>query len=316
MSTAAHEPRRAGLRRVESPAGSKMTPRRNASEASESNGARYDSEELPVLIRLPNLRTLGPAESRADSPSQKKQHRVDSSSASNQKPSTRESLKTNKKSFHQQAAGNKLVIGGVVGGILIVVLLFAFNASRSTPPVDEDSWANQGAELLVELPEPAPPAANKPAPLQPPGFTYKAPGTELAPFESGDLEQDSFTLPPTLPPGNMPPLLNQPETAALPNKVSPVTGWPTDEAMGSQTSSQSKPVDLWPGENISQEPDGYGYPPTDSPSQSDYQSGMYPSDAGTYRMGKLDSDRPLATHSDQSNILTGNIAIPDTKSVR
>lgn len=78
--------------------------------------------------------------------------------------------------------------------------------------------------------------------------------------------------------------------------------------------AESKPADLWPGEDLSLEQGGSQYPRTNSPSEDDYQSSMYPSDTDTYRMGKLDTDRLQSVQGDRSGILDGNIAIPDTKS--
>lgn len=314
MSTAAHEPRRVGPRRAESPSGSKVTPRRNASETGELHGARYDSEELPVLIRLPNLRELGAVETPVASSSRKKQHRIDPPSASKRNTSNREESKTSKKSFQQQAGDKKLVIAGITVGVLVVVTLFAFNSSDPTPPADQDNWANQDREVLVEVPGNSLPAANNPASLSPPpDFVYEAPGAKKAQVASDESERDSLRVPmiPITPPAQQ-----QSETTAMSSKPRPVNAWPTDETMGAQTPARSTPVNLWPGESLSRDPDAHEYPLTDSPSQGDYRSSMYPSAAEPYRMGKLDSDRSLANQGSQSSILNGNIAIPDTKSLR
>ncbi|HUG70021.1 MAG TPA: hypothetical protein VMM76_19880 [Pirellulaceae bacterium] len=308
MNTAAHEPRRVGPRRADSPPGSKVTPRRNAPETSEQDGAQYDSDELPVLIRLPNLGDLGPVETQIASESKKKRHRIDPPSASKQKRSRHEASKGSKKTFQQQAGGNKLVLVGVVGGMLVVVMLFVFNASGPTPPADQDDWAKQDSGVLLEVPEVSISAANNSPPsASPPDFTYTAPGLEEAQFASGELAKTPLG-PPDF---DMPLLSREAETNAPTSRQPSVSGWPSEETMGASAPSAPTPTNLWPGESLSLEPPAYQYPPTDSPSQGDYRSSMYPPDADTYRMGKLSSDR----QGDHSSILDGNIAIPDTKSL-
>ncbi|MBI2478150.1 MAG: hypothetical protein HYV60_05745 [Planctomycetia bacterium] len=310
MSTAAHEPRRVGPRRVESPSASKVTPRRNAPDTNELDGPQYDSDELPVLIRLPNLRDIGSVETRTASPSTKKGHRTDRSSASTQRTSKSEASKVSKKSIQQYAGNNKLVLGGIVGGIFVVVMLFVFNASRPAAPVDQDGWANQGGELHVEEPDLSHSAAKNPPPLLPPDFTYTAPAAKNAQFASGELEK----APLDTPYDNTPLVPSENAAFASPSKQPSVTEWPSEETMGALT--PAAPTDLWPGESLSDEPGGYQHPLTDSTNQTDDRSSMYPSDADTYRMGKLDSDRPQTFEGDRSSILNGNIAIPDTKSQR
>ena len=192
MSTAAHEPRRVGPRRAQSASGSKLTPRRNAPDTSEPSGtrsggilppsgsrrnaldtsepsgARYDSDELPVLIRLPNLRELDPSETPAASPSAKEHRRIDSSSSHRQKAPRREASPASKRSFRQHVTNNKLVLGGVAGGILVVAMLLAFNGRESLPPAGQDAWASEDGGVLLEIPEASLSATNN----SPPHFTY------------------------------------------------------------------------------------------------------------------------------------------------
>lgn len=310
MNTAAHEPRRVGPRRADSPPGSKVTPRRNAPETSAQNGAQYDSDELPVLIRLPNLGDLGTVETQIASESKKKRHRIDPPSASNQKRSRHDTSKGSKRSFQQQAGDNKLVLVGVVGGILVVVMLFVFNASGPTPPAGQGGWANQDSGVLLEMPEASSSAANNSPPFaSPPDFIYTAPGVEEAQFASGELKNTPLS-PPYF---DMPLLSREAETQASTSPQPSVSRWPSEETMGASSPSGPMPTGLWPGESLSLEPGGDQYSPTDSPRQGDYRSSRYPSDADTYRMGKLSSDRPQTFQGDHSSILDGNIAIPDTK---
>jgi len=313
MSTAAHEPHRVGPRRADSPSGSKVTPRRNAPEVSETNGMQYDSDELPVLIRLPDLHDPGSVESRTASPAGKKRRRIDRASLGKQKSSKQNGANMSKKTFQQRAVGNKLVLGGIVGGMLVVVTLFLFNAGSPTPPADQDGWASEAAELvpLVHEPEFSLPAENESPPLFP-GFAYEAPNTETAQYARGQLDQSPIGVPYY----DEPQTSRQSETAGLPNNHRAVVNWPWEEATGSQSNSGPTPKDLWPGEGLSLERGGYEYAPADSPSQTDDRSSMYPSETESFRMGKLDSDRPQATLGDRSSILNGNIEIPDTTSLR
>jgi|CXWL01.1.fsa_nt_gi hypothetical protein len=284
MSTAAHEPRRVGPRRSDSPSGSKVTPRRNAPETSEQHGPQYDSDEFPVLIRLPNLRDIGSVESRPASTTQKKSHRSDRASVDQQKASKREASKSSKRSFQQKASDNKLTLGGIVGGILIVVMLFWFNSGRSTTPADQDGWATEAAALEPTLQEPE---ISLPTDIAPPPtlpiYAYEAPQTEAAQFASGQTEQAPIGVPQL-----------QPDRTESPNQQGAVAGWPPEEAMGS-AASEPAPTNLWPGQE---------YVPADSSDPTDYQSSTDPSEAETYRMGK------------RSSILNGNIEIPETTSIR
>ncbi len=304
MSTAAHEPRRVGPRRSDSPTGSKVTPRRNAPDTSEPHALQYDSDELPVLIRLPNLCDTGAAETRPASRTQRKTNRIDRGSASKQRAAKQKAPQVAKKSFQQRAGDNKLVVGGIVGGILVIVVLFVFN-SGSTPPGDQDGWASEAAaiEPPVEGLEVVLPDSAEPTPPFP-GFAYGSPSedTQQTPIEAPRLQQY--------------PARQLSETAALPNNPTAAVAWPSEEAMGSQSASGSQPESLWPGEALSLEQGGYEYPAADSTGQTDFRSSMYPPEAESYRMGKLESDRQQATEGGRSSILNGNIEIPDTTSLR
>ena len=310
MSTAAHEPRRVGPRRADSPSGSKVAPRRNAPETSEQNGLQYDSDELPVLIRLPNLHDLGSIEKQSEPRAQKKHHSSNRKSAGEQKTSAQSASKVAKKPVPQQAGSSKLVIGGIAGGILVVVLLLLFNAGSPEPPTNEDGWASEAAELEPAVQEPdfsfaaeiEPPALNS-------GLAGEAPETESAQFASGQFASGQFDNPELyLPIGN------QSETAAFPSENRSAQAWPPDEMMELQPGPGSPAPDLWPGQSLSLEQGGSEYTPANSPGQSDYRSSMYPSETESFRMGKLDSDRPQ--EGDRSSILDGIIETPDTRNLR
>lgn len=313
MSTAAHEPRRVGPRRADSPSGSKVTPRRNAADVNEPGGVQYDSDEIPVLIRLPDLRTVGAADSPSTTAAQQKKHRIDRPSANKQTQSQHKSEKVSKKPLPQQAGHNKLVIAGVIGGLLVLALLFLFN-SGSKQPIEQDGWANQDIEISIEEPELAVSSGVETPKLSPPPpapttFEYGTPDNSQEQFASSESEQ----LPLKSPYYEAAQKPLQTQLLAPQSDQSSIAAWPSEETMGASVPAQPAPADLWPGERLTAEQGGYQYPPTNSPSERDYQSSRYPSQTDTYRMGKLDTDRPQAVQRDRNGILDGNIAIPDTK---
>lgn len=308
MSTAAHEPRRVGSRPVASPSASKVTPRRNASDAGEPVGMQYDSDEVPVLIRLPDLRAVSPVETRPAPESQRKRKRSERQSASKQRSSQSEHQKVGKKPVPQQAGHNKLVIAGVVGGVLVVAMLFLFNAGGPKAPVEQDGWSGEITGLEVEMPGDSLAGNSEPPALD---FEYAAPEAQPAQLASGKTAQKQLGVPDA-----DAQVALQPELLAPPRQDQTVTGWPSDETMEVSRSVQNAQSDLWPGESLTVEQGGNQYPPTNSPSERDYRSGMYPSGADSYRMGKLDTDRLQSTPGERSGILDGNIAIPDINSFR
>jgi hypothetical protein len=219
----------------------------------------------------------------------------------------------NRKSIPKQADHKKLVLGGIVGGILVVVMLLLFNALSPKPSPDQDGWASEAAELetlaqerdFSTTTEGAPPSLY-------PGFANEAPESEAAQFASGEFE----SAPIGVPYFDEPQTTRQSETAALPTNNTPADGWPSEEEMGLHPSSGPTSANRWPVESLSLEQGGNEYSPADPPSQTDYRSSMYTSETESFRMGKLDSDRPLATEADRSSILDGIIETPDTRSLR
>ena len=305
MSTAAHAPRRAGSRRAESPSGSKVTPRRNAPESCEQNGLEYDSDELPVLIRLPNLRDLGSVEKPPEPRNQKKHHSNERTSAGKQKTSTQSTSKAAKRPVPQQAGSNKLVLGGIVGGILVLALLLLFNAGSPDPPTDEDSWANEAAELAPAVEEPDFSFA---AEIEPPelnsSFADGVSETPSAQFAGGEFESPELDRS----------VNSHSETAAVPIENRSAQAWPPEEIMELQSVPGWPATELWPGESLSLEQGNSEFVPTDSPGHTDYRSSMYPSETESFRMGKLDSERAL--EGDRSSILDGTIETPDIRGLR
>ncbi|MDA1053777.1 MAG: hypothetical protein O3C40_25290 [Planctomycetota bacterium] len=314
MSTAAHEPRRVGPRRTNSSSVSKVTPRRNAPEASEANAIQYDSNEVPVLIRLPNLRDISSEETNPAPPTEKKRRRIDRASAAEHKTSKRHASTAGKKSLQRKASDNKLVLGGVFGGVLVVVLLFVFNAGGPESPTDAGGWAGNDTEqeLLVGDPDISIPAEIA-TPEWDAGFEFKAPQLETTRLAGDELDETPLGIPYNA----EPPAPWQAEPLALPSKQRPVGGWPSEDALGPPSPAKSPQSDLWPGESLSAEHDGYQYPTTDSPTPIDYRSSMYPTEEQAYRTGRLDPNRSQSTQGEPGgSILDGTIAIPDTKSLR
>ncbi|MBC8351275.1 MAG: hypothetical protein H8E66_04780 [Planctomycetes bacterium] len=313
MSTAAHEPPRIGPRRANPSPEGKVAPRRNAPQVSAPSGIRYDSDELPVLIRLPNLHDVASAET-PPAATKKKRHRIDRSSGGKRKLSSEDSSRTSKKTFEQSTINNKLVLGGVVGGILLVVILFALNAGGPEPLAEQDGWASEDGEpdLLVQDPEISIPTGTDTPPLYP-GFAYEAPGAETAQLAGGESEQ----APVGLPYNDESFALSAPDPLAGSTNPEPASAWPSAETMGPPSSGSSTLSTPEPETGLNLEQRGYRYPTTGSSGQADYSSSIYPSETESYRMGMRDPNRPSTTQGDSgSNILDGNISIPDTRKIR
>ena len=313
MSTAAHEPRRVGPRRADSPAGSTVTPRRNAPETSDPNGLQYDSEELPVLIRLPNLSDPTSVQGLPASRDINQRPPIGGAGGGSRKTSKHDASKVSRASITHHPGHKKLVIGGIVGGVLVVTMLLLFTARSPKPPADQDGWASEAAELETFAQDQGLSITieGEPNSLYP-GFANEAPEAEAPQFASGEIESAPFGVPYF----DESQTTSQSETAALPNNNKPAQSWPSEADLKPQPPSGSTSANSWPVESLSLEQGGNPYSPTDPQIQSDYRSSKYPSTTESFRMGKLDSDRPLATESDRGSILDGTIETPDTRSLR
>jgi hypothetical protein len=343
MSSSAHEPGQSGSSQanssvtIRSSSVNKVTPRRNASEASvstadtaiESQSAtdlyatdQYDSDEVPVLIRLPNLYARSP-ETPAPKSSSRKQHRIDQPSGNNtssKRPSSKWETKINKKSMQEYASNNKLVIGGVAGGLLVVVMLLLLNSGDAQPAPDQDSWAQH--DLAAQEPEISIPTGNEPQGLYP-GFAYEPPQAETTQFSSDasvpaplDVSTNDETL-----------AAPQLQSIALPNlpvpkmpvAKAPVAKdrWPGEELMGPAIATDSNQTLPLPRANLNIEKNGSPHPTTGMTDQNGYRSTMNREQAESYRIGQVNQNRqPTQQDVQTGSILNRNLTYPDTKSYR
>ncbi len=321
MSTAAHEPRRVGPDRAESISGSKVTPRRNASETHDSTGVQYDGDEVPVLIRLPNLHDLAAAEVNAAPTEQRRTTRIDGANhraigASSEQSSRTKSKSKSKRSIEPEQNNTKLVVGGLIGGVLIAVALMLLSSGGDTTTEEQDGWATPASEgeMLANEPEISFPtdseigASPEPESLYP-GYAIEPPSLETATLAGGEMDQTPLGIP-----YYSEPLADQTaEQLAPPTPIQPATGWPSEAMSGDSAGPALTPASGYAVERSTQ--DQLAPPtPTYSPSQDEYRSSMYPSDTESYRMGMLNTDR--SSDDRGGSILNGNIEIPDTTSIR
>lgn len=320
MSTAAQEPNQVGPRRAGSSSEVKVTPRRNATDPSAPYGIQYDGDEVPVLIRLPDLRDLATSGVQSAPEPKQRQLRIDSGSRSETttkpKSSNRsKSSKKSKRSIEPDQNNTKLVVGGLVGGVLIAVALM-MASSGGDMPEEQDGWATQSeeAEQLVQEPEISIPteselaSPSEPPPLYP-GYATEPPSMETAQLAGGELDQTAIGVPYY----NEPLAADSAEAIDPPSIRQPVVGWPDEATSGSYAGPELAPANGYSSEGLRQ---NQSNSPTStySPSQDDYRSSMYPPGTESYRTGMLETNRN--TSDGGSSILDGNIEIPPTTSLR
>ncbi len=327
MSVVAHQPRRVSPTSV-----IKVTPRRNA--ADESSAVRYDGEELPVLIRLPNLRAL----ERAVAEPTPKTHEGRRSKRAKERSGQerqRESTIEKKPVVPVSASNKKLVVGGVTAGLVIAVTLLIFRGgSGPQPSADDAAWSTTEPSLLALEPQVSIPAdAGQAVPH--PGFKYEAPTARLVQDQEGDplgvpthAANDAGALE----------LLGPREAYAsqrYESSFSPVSSWPQEEeatplSFNPPRSAQGSQPEFWPDDSLimtgatsdtsanrERESGSLNYSPENSPSGTDYRSGMNPANSDSYRTGMLDLTRPpTPPNQPRSNILDGTIEIPNPTSLR
>lgn len=279
MSTGAQQPRRAGG----------ATPPNNAAG---SAADQYDSLEVPVLLRLPDLSS----ECDADAPKP-----TSSSRRHSRDKARRERTKTSRERRPVEAdskVNTKLVVGGVLLGVVVVAALFMMNGG-STESTDDDAWPE--ADTVVQEPD-----------IEIPGITEDIdPESAVASFESevpGDAE-------PTTPPTN---LLEPPDLADVPQV--PVPNASTSELAdgaqvdGSSTWGEDQSTPLFPDDDSGPSGPVVAWPDTTA-SGGNYRLGPHGSADEVHRTSRL--DRP-ATGSDEpgENILQGTIETPTPTSFR
>jgi hypothetical protein len=302
----AQEPRRS----------TKVTPRRNLpiSDAVEP-GVQYDSDEVPVLIRLPDWSEVPPP-GQPTAPGART-YRFDDGE---QNPSKNRSRRKDKKQSLslpsvQLPAHNKLLIGGVLAGVVVVALLFFFNGQGSEPTSDGMAWPQGETDSSLIVEEPSISIPDQQAAQSYQGFAYEASspnagdfaadnrGSVERPTPSGSVVADQHRAGPEFGGtwGQQQTPLNQ--TAPSRIRHEPAQSWP-EEVAGPSIAPSGQPD---PG------PRPFQYPSTqDDPSQG-YRSGMYGHEHG-YRTVRR--DRASAESNPQDGVLNRTIETPPPTSLR
>jgi len=311
MTIAAHQ-----IRRTKNTVAQPSAPQPSA-PASEPRGLAYDSADLPVLIRLPDLTNsappvTAPPERRTpagDMERRQRHHRE-------RKPARPQF------SFSTVSPSSKYLTGAIAAGLVVVVLLFLTNGR--TPPQDQGGGWDTQTELVVQEPEmaiPEPqtlaPATDKPVGLYP-GFVYESPSR-------GSVQ----------PAGNAaPPLYGATGTHAGLELASSETEVPLSANLGprepestplklGRADQSTGPVNAWPDEAENTAAPGASEETTNGNGsyvnpyiQGGYQSGLNTQALEAYRTGRLEQRSQSAPRESRQNILDGTIEIPPTTSIR
>ena len=130
----AQQPRRVG--------GAKT--RRNTAQVGVND---YDSHEVPVLIRLPDLSAQAQAEE-ASSQGRTCRHDSAATKSKRKRHSRKSSSERQRRESPDSGVNTKLVVGGVLVGVVVVSLLFFANGGSSDRS-DEVAWPDENGEALV-----------------------------------------------------------------------------------------------------------------------------------------------------------------------
>ena len=259
--------------------------------------SKYDSQEVPVLIRLPARssvsttpvghlegKTYGHDSARPKSERKRKETK-----------STRGHRPANKS---DRGVNTKVVIGGMLVGVVIAGLLFFTNGGSTEQPEDV-AWPDENGEALV--------ASGEPQVIIPdfseasPEFAYGDETVEALPLAADTI--DTMTAPD---------LADVPNAAGIPRDAlagessgttSPIS-WNQEPSTrlypNGGANSTTKRAENWPGGDFN-----------DTASGTDYRSSMNGTDTGVYHTGRLDQKT-----SPSESILDGTIEIPTQTSVR
>lgn len=268
MSTA-QQPRRVGG----------VKPGRNTAQIGAS---KYDSQEVPVLIRLPARATPSVE---GDSKPNGQMYRYDSADTKSDRSHESKSARGQRRSDQANLGVNtKLVVGGVLAGVVVVCLLFFANGG-SSDRTDDVAWPDEDGDVLVAsdgvqviIPEDSDPS---------PEFTYRSETVEAEPIPSDSI--DTITAP------------NLEDVPALSELAREADG---STAGTAPTSWQEEPsTRLFPQGGGSNATQGALAWPT-----SDDRSSIDGTDSDVHRTGRLERST-----SPSSSILKGTIEIPTSQ---
>lgn len=276
-----------------------VMPRQGVPDVSEN---KYDSQEVPVLIRLPDISVHQEALPGAPESQGRKYRRDMAETKSSGSRSAQPSGRSRRASETDTTVNTRVVVGGVLVGVVLVVALFLVNGRSSDSP-EETAWPESAGELPsvvegleIEIPQ------------------NLTPDTAVA-AETSEADSSTLLDPPEL--ADVPFNLTTPETAER------NTG--SDNAMQANhttTAWNKEPsTPLFPqgssvstGEKVQAWPSGLGQQDREHTS-GEYRSSMNPAQDEIYRTGMLDRETSPADPP-RGTILDGNIETPEQTSRR
>lgn len=280
----AQQPRRVG----------DVKPRRNTAQDGASD---YDSQEVPVLLRLPARACQSPAGELSSHGSATGGEATGLKTEPNRQESK---LPRGRRSANKADRGidTKLIVGGLVVGVVIAGMLF-FTNGRSTDQSDDLAWPQEngeelaaGEDLQVIIPEVSEAT---------PEFAYGLETDESQPIAREPL--DSLTAPDLADvpgPGGLPRDTTLEDSTA----INAQTSWNEEPSTrlypSGGANNAAKRVNNWPAGDF-----------TDNASGTDNRSSMNGTDNSVYRTGRLEQDT-----APSGNILDGTIEIPTPTSRR
>jgi len=309
----AHEPRRE----------SKVTPRRHSSQATAPvAGVQYDSDEVPVLFRLPDLSATAQNVELADPAPQRRFDRPEGKSAHGHSrgPHTRA------KSQPTNLLNNKLLIGGALAGVAAVALLFFTNGSGTKKTDDETAWPSGEGEssqvaqdLQISIPESTESVPPSNFDFPPPALTDSNADPHAAghaALASGHQTLDSTTASsqPTVGQSDQTTPWQPGQTAvtspaADQTAAGPAVAWPDDSVMAGPAAA--------PANQGQTAPPTYQQRGTSQPLEPDYRSSMNTSSQEAYRTGRLTTPAPQSSaRGTQNGVLDQTIEIPPQTRMR
>lgn len=292
MSSVSQQPRRV----------SGTMEQRPARESGERLLVRYDSEEAPVLIRLPDISAtrveavLAATETHAHSKRASNKNKGRRPSREDRAaPPVQESKAKPAISAVRSRMPSKLVVAGIIVGLSLGTLIFLNGGKKVEPAAEQDLWSANDNVTATE-PEVSLPGDDELGEVYSQADIEPRQGTQAVPPDR-PLEVPTMELaPPELVRQPLPQEGNQP----LPTHSTPL-GWPDEAQVPEELPAPAlgAPVENWPPEieiagprsRSEAAPDGYSDEPT-------YRSGMRPSHEPNSRVldGTIETPTPRADY--------------------
>jgi hypothetical protein len=277
---------------------------------------RYDSQEAPVLIRLPDISStrveavLAATEThvqskRSSSKSKHRRHSRESHESKTAESKTKVAIATKK-----PRVPSKLVVAGIIVGLSLGTLIFLNSGKKPEPAGEPDLWSSTDNVTATE-PEVTLPGDEEPAEAYSNIEVQPRQGTQVVPPDRPTLEPPMVDLAP-------PDLVRQPldEGNQPLRSHSTADGWP-DEALADNPSAHPRgclpisdvtekvpgaPVDGWPPEieiaGPRSESTPYEYSDEPDVGSPTYRQGMRPTGEPNSRVlnGTIETPTPRADY--------------------